>query len=116
VDDVTSFGFVSEELRFEFTRPGPHVCRLAVRGAVDIATVAAFRSAVAEAGDAETKRLELDLRDVSFMGACGIPVVEEAAARFGSDLVLVGVSRFARQVLEFGELDAWLDDPSAERT
>ena len=74
-------------LWFEVTRPVPETCRIAVFGVVDIATVHAFESAIRATTTNGATGLELDLRHVSFMGACGIPAVQAAAEHFGKGAV-----------------------------
>lgn len=79
---------------------------LRVRGEIDLSTAAHFTAALAVVESAE--RVEIDMSGVTFMGSCGIErlvAAHETAAKSGCALVLTGVPRIVRRVLEIAGLD-----------
>ncbi len=73
-----------------------------VRGEVDLATAPAFRAALDDALDG-SERVEVDLRDTSFMDSCGLVVLVAAHKRLGEAheaLVIRDPSPEVRRVME----------------
>jgi anti-sigma B factor antagonist len=80
---------------------------LRVRGEIDLSTAAYFTAVLAVVENA--KRVEVDMSDVTFMGSCGLErlvAARETAVESGCVLVLTGVPRIVRRVLEIAGVDA----------
>jgi anti-anti-sigma factor len=59
--------------------------RLAVRGPIDMATVAEFRDRVQDVGRGGSLPLEVDLTDVSHLASAGVQVLHQLAEQMGAD-------------------------------
>jgi anti-sigma B factor antagonist len=83
---------------------------IVVRGEIDLATAPAFRAALDEALDG-AGRVEVDLRDTSFMDSSGLAALLAAHRRLGPSqaLVLRNPTREVRLALDISGLDALLD-------
>jgi anti-sigma B factor antagonist len=85
------------------------VAVLAIRGEIDVASAAAFKSAIAEALEGHPQGLVLNLLEVDFLGSVGVRVLLEAQERVGDDDRFAVVARSPAagrilQLLSLGEL------------
>jgi anti-anti-sigma factor len=81
---------------------------LYVRGEVDVATAPALRTAIAEAMEARSKVLVIDLLGVTFLASAGLLVLVEAAATGVCEVRVVAVGRECLRPIKLTGLDAVL--------
>jgi anti-sigma B factor antagonist len=62
----------------EFAR---RAARLALRGELDLATVGIFEDALCALWSRDVDRVEIDLRDLTFLGSAGVAAILEVNAR-----------------------------------
>lgn len=103
--------------RFEIdTRIVDGVCRVSVRGELDLATGPELGRRLGELGTTQSAPIEVDLAEVSFIDARGLRVLIEAHDRSNgpgrTGLSLVRPSRATRRVFELTGT-TWLLDPPA---
>jgi anti-anti-sigma factor len=82
-----------------------------VRGEVDLATAPAFRAALDDALDG-AGRVEVDLRDTTFMDSCGLVVLVTAHRRLGQAreaLVIRDPSPEVRRVMDIAGVSGLFD-------
>jgi anti-sigma B factor antagonist len=92
------------------TRPaGPStVLRLTVAGEIDHSTAPTLREALAQAIADDSRRLELDLTDVTFFSCAGVTALFGAHRAAGGRLELIGAGRQVRRLLQLLALDTVL--------
>jgi anti-sigma B factor antagonist len=83
---------------------------LAIRGEIDVASAAAFKSAIAEALAGNPRGLVLDLLKVDFLGSVGVRILLEAQERVGDDdhFAVVARSPAAGRILQLLSVDELL--------
>jgi anti-anti-sigma factor len=84
---------------------------LAVAGEIDLATASQFMAAVDEVLD-RWGRVELDLRETSFMDSSGLAVITRAYVRLGQvreGVVVRGASPIVLRVLQASGIDRIID-------
>lgn len=82
--------------------------KLTVRGEVDIATVPGLLADAERSMDAKRPRLEIDLKDLTFIDSSGLAAlvqIQKAAGERGITVVLTGASAATRRLLELTGLD-----------
>jgi len=93
--------------------------RLALRGELDVATVAVLDDELRRAWSHDIRRVEIDLRDLTFMGSAGVAAILEANARasaVGCALTLVRGGERVHRIFELtGIEDQFAFRPDAAR-
>jgi anti-anti-sigma factor len=105
-------------LRLSTHRTRNGTVRLTVGGEIDLATVTSLRDRlIATIHDDRTRRLMIDLRDVTFLDASGIAALTAALRVAGErqvDLVVVNCRRAVLRVLEITGVDKPLGAQSVD--
>jgi anti-sigma B factor antagonist len=100
----------------------PEVTTIALTGDLDLGDLPALRATFAAADASACPLVLLDLRNLQFIGACGLGAIAHAAARLraqGRQLRLIEPSPFIRGLLRLTGLDTLIDDaavPVTDRT
>jgi len=104
---------LADELLTVTARPiPPDTLVLAVRGEVDLSTIARLRAALRAHLDAAARRMIVDLTGVDFLCAGGLSVlvaIQEMATASGCDLRLVASTRVVQRPLTVTGLDDVFD-------
>ncbi|MER7277996.1 STAS domain-containing protein [Dactylosporangium sp. NPDC000244] len=81
-------------------RSASGVLRVAVAGDIDESTAPALRTALDDAAVGHPAGLEVDVAEVTHFSLAGLRVFDDVQRRLGGALVLLGVGRPVRRLLE----------------